>query len=114
MRSKTSLFLIEMLVMVLVFALCAALCIQVFARAEEISLETARQEEALLTAQNAAELLRSGMTAETVTQTLGGDYGLRIEPLRTEIPGLRKAQITVYFEEVPLFSLVTGWQEVGG
>jgi hypothetical protein len=114
MRSKTSLFLIEMLVMVLVFALCAALCVQLFARAEEISLETARQEEALLIAQNAAELLRSGMTAEAVAQTLAGDWGLDIEPLQTEVAGLQKAQITVCFEEMPIFSLVTGWQEVGG
>ena len=114
MRSKTSLFLIEMLVAVLVFALCAALCIQVFARAEEISLETARQEEAMLMAQNAAELLRAGMSAEDVTQTLSGAYGLWIEPLESEVLGLQKARITVCFEEMPLFSLVAGWQEAGG
>ena len=114
MRSKTSLFLMEMLVAVLIFALCAALCIQVFARAEEISLETARQEEAMLMAQNAAELLRSGMTAEDVIQTLSGDYELQIEPINTEVSGLQKAEITVCFEEMPLFSLVAGWQEVDG
>ena len=114
MRSKTSLFLMEMLVAVLIFALCAALCIQVFARAEEISLETARQEDALLLAQNAAELLRSGMAAEDVIQTLSGGYELQIEPINTEVSGLQKAEITVYFEEIPLFSLITGWQEVGG
>lgn len=113
MRSKTSLFLIELLVMVLVFALCAALCIQIFVRAEEISLETERRDDALILARNAAELLRSGRSAEETAQTLSGDYTVQIEPLQTEVPALQKAQITVYFENIPLFALVTGWQEVG-
>ena len=57
MRSKASLFLMEQLIMVLVFALAAALCLQVFVRAEEISLESARRDEAVIVARNAAELV---------------------------------------------------------
>lgn len=114
MRSKTSLILMELLVMVLVFALCAALCLQIFVRAEEISLETARRDEALVLAQNAAELLRSGDAAEDVAHALSGDYLVQIDPVQTEIAGLQKARITVLFEDIPLFTLVTGWQEVGG
>lgn len=114
MRSKTSLFLIELLVMVLIFALCAALCLQIFVRAEQISLETARRDDALLLARNAAELFRSGSSAEEIAQTLSGEYTVQIEPLQTEVSGLQKARITVFFEDVPLFVLVTGRQEVGG
>ena len=39
MKSKASLLLMEQLVMVLVFALAAALCLQVFLRADQISTE---------------------------------------------------------------------------
>ena len=48
MRSKASLQLMELLVMILVFALAAALCLQVFAKASEISQDTARYDQAVI------------------------------------------------------------------
>ena len=63
MKSKATLVLMEQLVMLLVFALAAALCLNVFARADEISKQTARRDEAVLIAQNAAEILKSGTDA---------------------------------------------------
>ena len=42
MKNRTSLVLMEQLVMVLVFALAAAVCLTVFAEADRISRETAR------------------------------------------------------------------------
>ena len=97
--------------MVLVFALAAALCLQVFVRAEEISLESARRDEAVIVARNAAELLKAGRDA---TEAEADPYELRIQELPSEIPGLGQAEIGVLFEGEALFTLTVGYQEVGG
>lgn len=114
MRSKASLFLMEQLVMVLVFALAAAVCLQVFVRAEEISAETARRDEAVVIAQNAAELLKAGDSAQEIEQRLSGSYEVVIEEQTVQIPGLLQAEIAVFYEDTELFSLTVGYQEVGG
>ena len=59
MRSKAPLALMEQLVMVLVFALAAALCVQAFALSGRLSQQDERRDHALLAAQNAAETLKS-------------------------------------------------------
>lgn len=58
MRSKAPLTLIEQTVMILVFALAAALCLQVFVWADGKSRDNAARDHALLCAQNAAETLK--------------------------------------------------------
>lgn len=111
MKNKASLVLMEQLLMVLVFALAAALCLQAFAGADTISRQTQRQDEAVLIAQNAAELLKSGADPETVLET--GEYALEIREQTTGIPGVSQAEILVSREGEVLFSLTAGWQEVG-
>ena len=59
-RSKTPLVLMEQLVMVLVFALAAALCVQVFVLADRTSRLGEARDRALLEAQNTAEALKAG------------------------------------------------------
>ena len=59
MRSKSPLALMEQLVMVLVFALAAALCVQAFVLADGRSQQTVDRDHALLEAQNVAETLKS-------------------------------------------------------
>ena len=110
MKSKASLLLMEQLVMLLVFALAAALCLQAFAKAEVISAETARRDRAVVLARNAAELLKAG-EREAVGELGGEGYRLEVVPQSSGQPGLAQAEIQVFFEEVPVFSLVTGWQE---
>lgn len=112
MKSRAYLVLIEQLLMVLVFALAAALCLQGFAKAGEIAAQTARRDEAVLIAQNAAELLKAGKSPEVLSEN--SDLTLRIREKATGIPGLCQAEITVMYEEAVLFSLTTGWQEVDG
>ena len=115
MRSKATLSLMELLVMVLVFALAAALCMQAFARAQAISLETMRRDEAVVLAQNGAELLKTGMTEPEIEKQLSdGTYTVQIWELPQEIPGLKQAEISVFYENTALFSLMVGCQEVGG
>lgn len=79
MRSKAPLAMIEHLVMLLVFALAAALCLQAFLWADSHSRENEARDRACLAAQNAAELIKhtDGDAADKLTaaaQTLGGSY----------------------------------------
>ena len=114
MKSKASLSLMELLVMVLIFALAAALCLQTFAKARSISLETARQDEAVLLAQNSAELLKSGLTEPEVEALLSDEaYRVQIQVLPQEIAGLTKVKISILWENTELYSLLIGYPEVG-
>lgn len=108
MKNKTSLLLMEQLVMVLVFVLAAALCLQAFSKADQVSQETARREEAAVIAQNAAEALKAGREPEPPPE----GYTLEITRLPSETSGLALASITVCYEEKILFTLAAGWQEV--
>ena len=99
--------------MVLVFALAAALCLQVFVKAGEISRQTAQRDAAAVLAQNAAELLKSTHGDVKKVQSLsGGGYHLEVHQQETEVPGLGQAKIEVFHEDTLLVSLYTGWQEV--
>lgn len=53
--SKTPLFLMELILMFLIFSLSAAICLQVFAGAKRISEESRRLDYAVTQAQTAAE-----------------------------------------------------------
>ena len=58
MRSKAPLALMEQVVMVLVFALAAVLCLKVFVFAEQMSLRNEAVDRAVAEARNAAEALK--------------------------------------------------------
>ncbi len=58
MKSKTPLALIEMSVMVLIFALAAAVCIRTFVRADRISNDCADRDRAVAAVENAAETVK--------------------------------------------------------
>ena len=58
MRSKSPLALMEQVVMVLVFALAAALCLRVFAFADKMSEKNAATDRAVTVCQTAAETLK--------------------------------------------------------
>jgi hypothetical protein len=113
MKSKASLLLMEQLVMVLVFALAAALCLQVFVKAKEISEETARQDQAVILARNGAELLKATHGDVSAAEALAQNgYQMTVRLPQSQQPGLSRAEIDVSFGEELLFSLETGWQEV--
>ena len=117
MKNRTSLVLMEQLVMVLVFALSAALCLNVFVKADEISRTIAYRDEAVLIAQNAAEILKAtsgdaDRAAEMVmpaAEAMG--FSLEIEKTDSGLPLLGRAEIRVLLENKELFVLHTGWQE---
>lgn len=70
-RSKAPLAMMEQMVMLLVFALAAALCLQAFVKSDGLSKRGESRDRAAVLCQNAAEVLRS----------TGGDFGAAAEKL---------------------------------
>lgn len=124
MRSRAPLALMEQMVMILVFALAAALCLQAFVKSDEMSRRGEARDQAALKCQSAAETIRAcgGTPEEALTaaaQALGTGvydgaalelhysedwsgcdsqdyaYCLRAEGVDTGLPGLAKAAVQV-------------------
>lgn len=129
MKSKTPLVLMEQLVMVLVFALAAALCLRCFVSTDRISEKNTLRDEAVLMAQSAAETVKGCYgDYEAAAQRLGGQWNGSVLAIHSDemslfvIPEdgghdlLGRARVEVYTHEgdVLLFALTTAWQEVGG
>lgn len=138
MRSKACLALLEQMVMVLVFALTAALCLRAFALSDRLSRESERRDRAVLLAQNTAELCKAGGGDWTLLeQKLGGEvrpegwralcgetlqpvatpeeaaFAVEVRPEHTEAEGLGRATVVVFAADgTELFQLPVAWQEV--
>lgn len=69
MRNKSVLTLIEHMVMLLVFALAAAVCLRMFALAGKLSRTYEAADRAALAAQNAAELIKARGIEDFAEQT---------------------------------------------
>ena len=138
--SKTSLFLIELMIVLLVFALCATVCVSLFVSSRLKSNESRGLSGAMLQAQSAAELLKSGKELPSAASILGGvyedgnvqvGYGSEWEPVALSdaryilsiVPsssasaaGLSRADIAVVEQDNVLFTLevtyYTGSREV--
>ena len=141
MRSRTSLVLMEQLIMILVFSLAAALCMQAFVLADRISRENGQRDRAVFEARNVAEILKMNEgDIEKASQEIGGFgspelwcvcydedwnktenqadcmYCLEIHRLDEVIEGLGQAQVCVVKageQTDVLISLTVAWQEVG-
>jgi len=122
MRSKTPLVLMEQLVMVLVFAMAAAICLQVFSLSDRLSKENEARAEAALLAQNTAEELKFSYgevlldweEADGIYYMEEEGYRVQVQAAETEISGLRKVELQVLQEEEVLFEIPVAWQEVKG
>ena len=115
MKNKASLALMELTVMVLVFALAAAGCIRCFVWAKLTSEDIALRDRAAALAANTAEAVKSsnGNIEAALSQVAQSeDLKVIISPLPREIPGLGEAEITVQSPSGEiLFFLTTAWQE---
>lgn len=135
MKNKQSLVLMEQLIMILVFALAAALCLQAFALSDRLSRRSQSRDQAVLVCQNAAEILEhcSGDYALASSQ-LGGSwdgsvweitydevwtsntdspaYILQVTPLESGNPLLGTARVKLHTANGDeLFSLSASWQK---
>ena len=128
MRSKAPLALMEQLVMLLVFAMAAALCLRAFALSDQISRQGEVRDQAVLQVQNMAETLKScGGDYEKAATLLGGRwdgaqwewqlspasaYSARAVPEESREPLLGKARVTAFSADgTCLFTLSVAWQE---
>lgn len=72
---KSSLFLMEQLIAILVFAICAAVCVRVFAASFAMSNEGRDMNNALIIAKNGAECYKSvSGDGENMAHVLSGVY----------------------------------------
>jgi hypothetical protein len=136
MKNKVPLALLEQVIMILIFALTAAFCLQGFVLSDRISRQQEMQTQAVLIAQNTAETLKntSGDFSKSASH-LGGitteetwiipydgswqpllsldtaTYILEVTRLNSSNPKLGSAQIQVLNAEDILFEIITAWQE---
>ena len=126
MKNKASLVLMEQLIMILVFALAAAVCLRLFAWSDRASREMAQRSRAVILCQNAAEAIKAAGSLEAGAEILGADPGgsawvkvyedicLELEPETAPVPGMAAAEVRAVSMQTEgiLFSLTVGWQEV--
>lgn len=134
MKNKSTLVMIEYIVMLLVFVLSATVCIRMFVLSDQLSRKYEATDRAVLVAQNIAELLKKGgvqalsreesvLQSEEdtwavfydrnweVTERELAEYTLTIEPLPKVSGFLFRAEIVVSTEEgTELFRLPVAGQ----
>ncbi len=125
MKNKTFLPLLEQMIMILIFAIAAAFCLQGFAAANQISKRQAVLTGAVVAVQNTAEILKDSkgdyeQTADILSGTVidhqlhiqTEDYTLIASPIEEESLYLSSSEIQVIYEMETLYSLTVSWQEV--
>ena len=125
MRSRAPLALMEQILMLLVFAVAAVICLRAFVWSDSTSRYGAARDEALTVAQSAAEILKSnGGDLYGVARVLGGtvqeetwvmtDKDFTVTAAVTERTDyLGRAEITVTARDKADGTLTVAWQEVG-
>jgi len=130
MKHRSSLVLVELLIMTAVFALAAALCLQAFAEADRISRDTLSRDKAVRICENTAEAIKIAGDTAAAAHALGAgesesgwqlqleeggeEFLLEMEELESPVPGMGAALVQVMrsSDREPLFSLTIGYQEV--
>lgn len=129
MKNKSTLLLVELLVMVLVFALAAALCLQAFTWAQLKSRENRDRDRAYVQLQTAAELLKHHRgDYDAAAAQLGGvwdgdslqascdeegTFTLQALPVQPDTKGLAGALLQVLRDDGTVIAeLTVYWQEV--
>ena len=100
--SKSSLFLLELMISIVFFALAAAGCVQVFAKAHMLSQEAGRLDMAVSVAQSLAEECSGSRMEDNqryydeLGNVCGKEDGVYLaEILQTEQAGMNQSHITV-------------------
>jgi len=75
-RSKSTLFLIEQLIVIAVFAICAVACISILTSAFFFAMDSGDTSRALIQAESSAEIFKAtGGNLQSVAELMGGDIG---------------------------------------
>lgn len=138
MKNKAFLSILEQLCMILIFAIACAICLRVFSLANEISKDRDSLDQAVIAAQNAAELLKSNkgdlqecaqeLLGNAVENTLTVFYNSKGEAVDNETDSYfslvatkktsqhsfaESAQITIIQNNKTIFELDVVWQSGG-
>ena len=128
MKSKTPLVLVEQIIMILVFAVSAAICLKSFVYSETLSKTVQKQDNAILCASNVAEVIKNSdgkfdaaeavFGGKTENGTLevsfsGYENAVDVKAVKTEsgIAGLGKAEVRAFVAGEELAFLEVCWQE---
>jgi hypothetical protein len=119
MKHRPSLALLEQIVMLLVFAVAAVVCLQAFVWSAQTSKTMTRQDRALILAQNAAETLKHTHDPDETARLFENqaeDHGwtLHITPTERDLNLLSAVTVEVWEGERCLARLPVAWQEVPG
>ena len=124
MKSKAPLSLMEQLIMLVVFALAAALCLQVFVLSGSVSCDSETKITKschgdfesishILGGTDVAGCWQLGYDENwTSTSPAQACYLVNIAPAATDIPTLGSAVVSAHSEKGTLFSVTVSWQEV--
>lgn len=124
MTDKAPLALLEQILMLLIFALAAVLCLQAFLRSDTASREIALRDEAMLCTQSAAEVVKACRgDLHDAAAILGGtvegsvwraEYERMTLTATVEVSSgyLGQAQLTATSGGRTLLTLPVAWQEV--
>lgn len=105
--SRANLFLIELVGNLVIFVLCAAVCVGLLLRAHALSANSAALTQAVYLAQSTAEALRSGQDAPAPPE------GYEVTVAEAEsAAGTKSAQITVLRAGEEVYTLSAAWPEV--
>lgn len=111
MRSKSPLTLIELIIMIAIFALAAALCLRAFVWADLKSADNQSRDRAVIIAQSAAEEIKAQHSAEaSVTEKDG--FTVTVTPQETDNDLLGAAVVSVADDNDTIVELTVKWQEV--
>jgi hypothetical protein len=124
MKSKVSLVLTELCIMLLVLAVAAVLCLRVFVWAEDRSGQNAARDAALIQMQSVAELLKATGDPEETARSMNGSksgdhwyipmetYEIRILPAQTEGASPPLVYLEAVYRDTVLIRFPVSWQEV--
>ena len=124
MRNKAPLALLEQILMLLIVALAAVICLRAFLWSDDTSRHSARRDDALIHAQTMAETVKAyggdfsaaaaalhGTVEDGALVIEGETYTLRAEK-EAPAPYLGQAEIAAEVAGEVLFTLPVAWQEV--
>ena len=136
MKNRAFLSIMELVVMLLVFAIAATLCLQCFVLSHRLSLRQAAKDRGVTLVQNTAETLKenAGDFARTAallggqnqenclflsydsnwasTDTENAVAQVRVIPVQSDTPLLGSARILFVWKDETLYEIMVAWQEV--
>lgn len=125
MKNKANLAIMEQVIMLLVLAVAAAICIQVFIQAHLTEKKNHLQDLAIENVQNVSEILKSTGNLEQTAQKTGGyiengvltvqldGFTVTATPIQSENPLLGRVKVVARDGESIIAELDVCWQEVG-